>query len=176
MSPEKASYGGSKNPVASGSDSRRKSRFPAKSTPPEASYTAAARKRTPLRVGDKTASPSKNKPGNSKAEISEFEEGDARRVGERAKLSKPETKRALFQAPIAPLSQNEESGEDSVIAVSNAAVDVRKNSQVEWEDLSLIRNQLVQIEKQQTSLMDLLQVWLYSGILLLLYFCWPFWD
>ncbi|KAJ7956302.1 Microtubule-associated protein TORTIFOLIA1 [Quillaja saponaria] len=50
----------------------------------------------------------------------------------------------------------QEESQDSTVQDSNIPKDQRTNHK-ECEDLSLIRNQLVQIEKQQSSLMDLLQ-------------------
>lgn len=93
-----------------------------------------------------------------------------RRNNEKPKFSKPETKRTLFYkssddkghkfggcrsgSRVAPCH---EENRQSTVVVSNVTEDIHKNHK-ECEDLSLIRNQLVQIEKQQTSLLDLLQV------------------
>ncbi|KAJ0105576.1 hypothetical protein Patl1_17947 [Pistacia atlantica] len=92
-----------------------------------------------------------------------------RRNNENARLPKPDTRRALFNkssddkvqkfgglrsgSRVAPC--HEESHEDTVV-VSNNCENLHTNHK-DCEDLSLIRNQLVQIEKQQSSLLDLLQ-------------------
>ena len=156
-------------------------------TPPDSSYATTARKRSPLKTNEKKVNSAmfrkldKKKPSNWNVEIAvpngAFETGileddHKERDGsdEKTKLSKPETKRALFYkssddkghrfggfrsgSRVAPC---QEESKDSTVVVSNATADIHKNHS-ESEDLSLIRNQLVQIEKQQSSLLDLLQV------------------
>lgn len=92
-----------------------------------------------------------------------------RRNVETDRLSKAETKRLLFsknsddkmhkfggsksESRVVPC---QEEIPESTVVVSNVS-DFPRN-QKECEDLALIRNQLVQIEKQQSSLLDLLQV------------------
>lgn len=158
-----------------------------KSTPPDASPATAARRRSPLSGGDKKASLSmlqkveRKKPLDWKVEVSvrksssgELKERDEnipdRRFSEKAKISKPETKRALFNkisddktikfggfrsgSRVVPCP--EEFPESTVVA-SNATDDLHRNHK-DSEELHLIRNQLNQIEKQQSSLLDILQV------------------
>ncbi|KAK9278422.1 hypothetical protein L1049_027987 [Liquidambar formosana] len=91
-----------------------------------------------------------------------------RRENEKIRFSKPETKRVLFTknsddkthkfggfrsgSRVVPCQESSE----STVVVSNATKDLNGNHK-ECEDLSLIRKQLVQIENQQSSLLDLLQ-------------------
>ena len=88
---------------------------------------------------------------------------------ERSRFSKPEVRRALFGKNADDKSHKfggskngsrvvpcHEDSDDSVV-VSNGAKDQNTNDK-DSEDLSLIRNQLSEIEKQQSSLLDLLQV------------------
>ncbi|KAI3464026.1 hypothetical protein Pfo_020689 [Paulownia fortunei] len=96
---------------------------------------------------------------------------DERATGEeeRKQFEKPEIKRALF---------NENNGKqklglfkggsrvvpcgDASVVISNETGDICRN-QRECEDLSLIRKQLLQIENQQSNLMDLLQRFIGSS-------------
>lgn len=89
-------------------------------------------------------------------------------------VSKPETKRALFSkssdenlpkpsgfrygSRVVPCPEERS---DFTLVASNTAEDHHRNNK-DCEDLSSIRNQLVQIEQQQSSLLDLLQVCLLS--------------
>ncbi|XP_015883618.2 TORTIFOLIA1-like protein 3 isoform X1 [Ziziphus jujuba] len=98
-----------------------------------------------------------------------------RRTSEKTRISKLETRRTLFHkssddkghknggfrsgSRVAPVL---EENRESTVVVSNVTEDIHKNHR-ECEDLSLIRNQLVQIEKQQTSLLDLLQRFIGSS-------------
>lgn len=99
--------------------------------------------------------------------VDAHEDGTVLKVknNENTRLPKPETKRALFSrisddkvhklrsgARVTPY--NEESHE---FTVSNNTENIHIK-QKDCEDLSTIRNQLVQIEQQQSSLLDLLQV------------------
>jgi len=72
--------------------------------------------------------------------------------------SKSEPKRSLFSknhaSSVVPYPKDDSEG---TMAVSNAPSDVCRHHK-DCEELSLIRKQLVQIENQQSSLMDLLQV------------------
>ncbi|EXB29764.1 hypothetical protein L484_008927 [Morus notabilis] len=174
---------------------RKKSILASRSTPPDSSYATTARKRTPHKGSDKKASPSmfqKKKPLNWKVEIAvpnaasqkkvledDYDERDEndpkRRINEKANLSKPETKRALFHknsedkghkfggfrsgSRVVPY---QEESKNSTVLVSNVSEDIHKNH-IECEDLSSIRHQLVQIEKQQSSLLDLLQRFIGSS-------------
>lgn len=90
---------------------------------------------------------------------------------ERPRFLKPETRRTLFYkssddkghkfggfrsgSRIVPCHEEKR---ESTVVVSN----VTEDNYRECEDLSLIRNQLVQIEKQQTSVLNLLQVYLFN--------------
>lgn len=92
-----------------------------------------------------------------------------RRNVEKNRLSKPETKRLLFvrnsddkmhrsggtksESRVVPC---QEKSPETTVAVNNFN-DFSRNHK-ECDDLVLIRHQLVQIEKQQSSLLDLLQV------------------
>lgn len=153
-----------------------------RSTPPDASLETTARRRSPLSGGDKRTSSSmfqkveRKKPLDWKVQVSvrnsasgELKERDEN-IPFRRKISKPETKRALFNkisddkiikfgglrsgSRVVPCP--EEVPEPTVVA-SNAMEDLHKNHK-DSEELHLIRNQLNQIEKQQSSLLDILQV------------------
>ncbi|XP_038878681.1 TORTIFOLIA1-like protein 3 [Benincasa hispida] len=149
-----------------------------KSTPPDASLATAARKRSPLSGGDKKGSLSmlqkveRKKPLDWKVEVSvrrspsvELKERDEnipdRRFNEKPKISKPETKRALFKSGSRVVPCPEEFPESTVVA-SNATDDLHRNHK-DSEELHLIRNQLSQIEKQQSSLLDILQNFIGSS-------------
>ncbi|GMH01319.1 hypothetical protein Nepgr_003158 [Nepenthes gracilis] len=78
-------------------------------------------------------------------------------------LSKPELKRGLFANNSgSPVVTYTKGGSESTVVVSNTTAEICR-SHKDCEDLSLIRNQLVQIEKQQSSLMDLLQKFIGSS-------------
>lgn len=159
-----------------------------RSAQPDSSYATPVKKRSPLKNSDRNTTPvitrkvERKKPSDWKVEIAVSNslsrgtgEDDPRAGnenipdgsnGEIYRTLKPETRRALFSrnsdekvqrfggfrsgSRVVPC--NEESSESNVIQ------DVHKNHR-DCEDLSLIRNQLVQIEKQQSSLLDLLQVY-----------------
>ncbi|KAF4349562.1 hypothetical protein G4B88_009538 [Cannabis sativa] len=156
-------------------------------TPPDSSYTTTARRKKTRQsqdvseAGQEEAIELECQCSCSKWSLRERRDscddckerdGDVqdKRSNEKAKLSKPETKRALFYkssddkghrfggsrsgSRVAPF---QEDSNDSTVVVSNATADIHKNHN-ESEDLTLIRHQLVQIEKQQSSLSDLLQV------------------
>lgn len=75
------------------------------------------------------------------------------------KATKPETRRALFGQKAAGsrvVPYHEEKSEHTVV-MSNETGDLYRN-QKECEELSQIRKQLVQIETQQSNLIDTLQV------------------
>ncbi|KAK6123014.1 hypothetical protein DH2020_043243 [Rehmannia glutinosa] len=76
---------------------------------------------------------------------------------ERKQFAKPEIKRALFNEKY----EKHKLGEASVV-FSNDIGDICRN-QRDCEDLSLIRNQLVQIENQQSNLLDILQRFIGSS-------------
>lgn len=93
---------------------------------------------------------------------------------ENCKLSKPETKRSLFSKNSDDRMQKFGAhkngsrvvpclGEDPASSVVVSNVPDFHGNHKECEDLSLIRNQLVQIEKQQSSLLDLLQRFIGSS-------------
>lgn len=178
---------GARNVSSAGTQMRKKQTPPKRSTPPDSSYATTARKRSPLKNSDRntttaiTRKTDQKKPSHWKVEIAVSNslsrgtgdddpgEGDEnvpdRSNGEICRASKPETRRALFcknsdervhrlagfrsGSRVAPC--NEE------VSKSNIVQDLHRNHK-DCEDLSLIRNQLVQIEKQQSSLLDLLQV------------------
>lgn len=153
-------------------------------TPADSSSATTARKRSPLKSNEKKPNSAlfrklgNKKPSDWKVEIAVSNASGAFEVDckernenipegrnfEKNKLTKPETKRALFSknvdgykngSRVAPCQ--EESPASTVVVSNNVTEDLRKNHK-ESEDLSLIRNQLVQIENQQSSLLDLLQV------------------
>ncbi|XP_004299598.1 PREDICTED: microtubule-associated protein TORTIFOLIA1 [Fragaria vesca subsp. vesca] len=172
--------------------SRKKHILANRLTPPDSSYATTARKRSPFKSNEKKT-PSMfrrsehKKPldmeveiaaGNASGAFRDCYEGDENapeRINEKTRFSKPETKRALFQkssdnkvlkfggsragSRVAPYL--EETSESTVV-VSNATEDIHKNHR-ECEDLSLIRSQLSQIEKQQSNLFDLLQRFIGSS-------------
>ncbi|KAK6148392.1 hypothetical protein DH2020_019304 [Rehmannia glutinosa] len=93
---------------------------------------------------------SEDNPLDGDGRVSEIEE-------ERKQFAKPEIKRALFNEK----HEKHKLSEASVV-VSNETGDICRN-QRDCEDLSLIRNQLVQIENQQSNLLDLLQRFIGSS-------------
>ncbi|KAK4747302.1 hypothetical protein SAY87_026339 [Trapa incisa] len=163
-----------------------------RSTPPDSSLATTLRKRSPLKNRDRNTSPAitrkveQKKASDWKVEISVSsslsrgtgedgpKEGNENipdgSKGEIYRPLKPDTRRALFSrnsdervhrpggfwsgSRVAPC--NEESSESNIIQ------DLHRNHK-DCEDLSLIRNQLVQIEKQQSSLLDLLQKFMGSS-------------
>nr|POE83842.1 tortifolia1-like protein 3 [Quercus suber] len=158
-------------------------------TPADSSSATTARKRSPLKSNDKKPNSAlfrklgNKKPSDWKVEIAVSNASGAFEVDckernenipegrsfEKNKLTKPETKRALFSknvdgyknaSRVAPCQ--EESPASTVVVSNNVTEDLRKNHK-ESEDLSLIRNQLVQIENQQSSLLDLLQRFIGSS-------------
>ncbi|XP_022885324.1 TORTIFOLIA1-like protein 4 [Olea europaea var. sylvestris] len=90
---------------------------------------------------------------------------------ERNKFTKPEIKRALFNENsdekkqklgfFKPVSRVMPSDHESFVTVNETGVPCR--NQKECEDLSLIRKQLVQIENQQSNLLDILQKFIGSS-------------
>lgn len=181
----------SKNSCTPGSEAPqlRKKLIPTSgSTPADSSAATTARKRSPLKSTDRKTSPAifrkldRKKGSDWKVEISvaNDREGDENvpegRNIEKNRLSKPETKRVLFGKNSDDKMQKfggyktgsrvvpclEEMSPEPTVVVSNATEDLHRNHK-ESEDLSLIRNQLVQIEKQQSSLLDLLQRFIGSS-------------
>ncbi|XP_062116387.1 TORTIFOLIA1-like protein 3 [Humulus lupulus] len=193
---------GARNSGGAGSEAlqlRKRPVLPNKATPPDSSYTTTARKRSYLKSEEKKANSGlfrkldKKKPSNWNVNVAvpngpserggirgddrKERDGDVsdKRSNEKTKLSKLETKRALFYkssddkghrfggfrsgSRVAPC---QEESNDSTVVVSNATADIHKNH-TECEDLTLIRHQLVQIEKQQSSLLDLLQRFMGSS-------------
>lgn len=171
-----------------GTQTRKKKPPARRSTPPDSLSAATARKLSPLKNSEEnsihaiTWKADQKKPSDWKVEISipsslSIGSGDDdpregrndkildRSIGETYGASKPETRRALFSrnsdekvnklgsfrsgSRVAPFNDE--------ISESNSIQDLHKNHK-DCEDLSSIRNQLVQIEKQQSSLLDLLQV------------------
>ncbi|KAG7023161.1 TORTIFOLIA1-like protein 3 [Cucurbita argyrosperma subsp. argyrosperma] len=181
---------GSKNNSSTRLDSptpRKNASSVCRSTPPDASPATTARRRSPLSAGDKKASLSmlqkveRKKRLDWKVEVSarkspsgELKERDEnipdRRISENTKITKPETRRALFNkisddkmikfgglrsgSRVVPCPDE---GHESTVVASNATDDLHRNHK-DSEELHLIRNQLNQIEKQQSSLLDILQV------------------
>lgn len=76
--------------------------------------------------------------------------------------SKQETKRGLFMKnPGSRVVPYPEDDSEATVAISNMPADICRHHK-DFEDLAQIRKQLVQIENQQSSLMDVLQVILGS--------------
>ncbi|CAN1183057.1 TORTIFOLIA1-like protein 3 [Linum perenne] len=151
----------------------------------------SSRKRGPLKGADKKKSPAmtqpqvnRKKPLDWKVEVtvsdSSFTGVDddtsmKRRIDDAAqrRLTKTETRRALFGrnsdektaksngfksgARVAPHDDN---GNSTVVSNS---VENHHNNQKDSEDLTLIRSQLLQIERQQSSLLDLVQRFIGSS-------------
>jgi hypothetical protein len=165
----------------------KKSILAMRTTLPDGSLAATARKRSPLKSTEKKTSLAmygkvdQKKLVDWKVEISVPNSISSTAAGENdrneknanvseRRFAKPETKRALFSknsdektlkfggfksgSRVAPCY--EESPQSTVVASSGT--ENQHSNHKEPEDLSLIRNQLVQIERQQSSLLDLLQV------------------
>ncbi|KAG6753042.1 hypothetical protein POTOM_043086 [Populus tomentosa] len=170
---------------------RKKSILDIKNTPPDSSLATTARKRGPLKSTDERTSPAmygkvdQKKMVDWKVEISVPNSISSTAAGENdlkmknaevpeKRLAKPETKRSLFSknaddkklkfggfksgSRVAPC--HEESPHSTVVASSGTE---NHHNNHECEDLSLIRYQLVQIERQQSSLLDLLQNFIGSS-------------
>ncbi|KAB2633428.1 microtubule-associated protein TORTIFOLIA1 [Pyrus ussuriensis x Pyrus communis] len=164
---------------------KKKATSASRSTPPESSYATTATKTSTLKSKDKKANPGtlgkpdRKKPSDWEAEISAlgapssagafddgFKEMDENIPERRINGN---TKRTLFRrssdnkvhkfggsrsgSRVAPYHEERT---ESTVVVSNVTEDNHKNHR-ECEDLSRIRNQLLQIEKQQSSLLDLVQ-------------------
>lgn len=79
------------------------------------------------------------------------------KVEDRNRFTKAEAKRTLFGKSGSRVAPFQDDKSESAVVVSNETGDIQRNHK-ESEDLSLIRKQLVQIETQQSNLMDLLEV------------------
>lgn len=88
--------------------------------------------------------------------LKQYEQDLSTNEGERKQFEKPVIKRALFKGG----SRVVPCGDDNVV-VSNETGDICRNKR-DCDDISLIRKQLLQIENQQSNLLDLLQVHLSS--------------
>lgn len=104
------------------------------------------------------------KPSNVKVDTSDSSvmsvSQDQKAFNEGRRFENPEIRRALFKDDYEKQNLVYETG--CRVIPSNEAGDVCRN-QRDCEDLSLIRKQLVQIENQQSNLLDILQV---SNVLL----------
>ncbi|XP_044476243.1 TORTIFOLIA1-like protein 3 [Mangifera indica] len=181
------------NNFTSGLELQRKSISAGKSTPPDGSFANTVRKRGPFKKTSQEIFQKleHKKPSNWKVEISVpgsaslmdaeddvmERDGNAseRRKNEKTRPPKPDTKRALFNkssddrmhkfgglrsgSRVVPC--HEESRENTLVFSDNCE-NLQMNHK-DCEDLSLIRNQLVQIENQQSSLLDLLQRFIGSS-------------
>lgn len=142
------------------------------------SAVTTARKISPLNSSEKKTGPAifrkldRKKPSDFKVETSVligpgkaiFEDNPMNtdeRIIEKDKeinsLTKPEAKRTLFSKSGSRVVPCQEEVSESTVVVSNETGDILRN-QKGSEDLSMIRKQLVQIENQQSNLLDLLQV------------------
>ncbi|XP_019464835.1 PREDICTED: microtubule-associated protein TORTIFOLIA1-like isoform X2 [Lupinus angustifolius] len=119
-----------------------------------------------------------NDPSAATADHGDLQETDGtvleRSKKDKSRLLKPEMRRALFNKN--PDDKTEKFGEykagsrvvpcheecQNSVPVSDVSKDIIKNEK-ETEDLYLIRNQLHQIEKQQSSLLDLVQKFIGSS-------------
>ncbi|XWS51042.1 hypothetical protein CRYUN_Cryun12cG0142100 [Craigia yunnanensis] len=170
---------------------RKKPTLTTRSTPPDSSFETTARKRSPVKATIQKVNG--RKPLDWRVEIAvphpatvtgahedslkeRRENVLHRRNNEDVKSAKFEIKRSLFSnknpddkphkfggsksgSRVAPC--HEETPESTGV-VSNASENLHANHK-DCEDLSLIRNQLVQIEKQQSTLLDLLQRFICSS-------------
>ncbi|KAL1531797.1 TORTIFOLIA1-like protein 3 [Salvia divinorum] len=162
---------------------------PATRTPhADGSRASTARKRSPLGSNVKKTGPAlfqkldRKKPSDLKVEIVtpagcygvELSDGKGEHAmetseGEKKAFEKSGIKRALFKENngkhklgfFRGASRVVPCGDTSVV-VSNETGDICRN-QKESDDLSLIRNQLLQIESQQSNLMDMLQKFIGSS-------------
>ncbi|KAJ8772946.1 hypothetical protein K2173_028123 [Erythroxylum novogranatense] len=175
---------GSKAPRTAGSEAIHKNkRTYNRTTPPD---SLSARKRVPLKSVEKKASSGilrkvdckKNLDWKAEiavpraASVSCGDDSDVREGcdgGPERRITKPDLKRALFNknyddkmlkfvgsksgSRVVPCHEERP---ESANAVS-VGIENQDTNRKESEDLSLIRNQLVQIEKQQSSLLDILQ-------------------
>ncbi|KAK8362357.1 hypothetical protein V6Z12_A03G096900 [Gossypium hirsutum] len=150
-----------------------------RSTSPDGSFATPGRKRSPLKAT--TQETNGKKPLDRRVDIASplaatlprarengFQE---RRNNENARSAKSEIRRSLFSNKNSDDKTHKISGSksgsrvapcqeeipESTVMVSTASENLSSNHK-DCEDLSLIRTQLVQIEKQQSSLLDLLQV------------------
>ncbi|KAH1114704.1 hypothetical protein J1N35_008082 [Gossypium stocksii] len=155
-----------------------------RSTPPDSSFATPGRKRSPLKAT--TQETNGKKPLDWRVDIASplaatvpgarengFKE---RRNNENARSAKSEIRRSLFSNKNSDDKTHKISGSksgsrvapcqeeipESTVVVRNASENLSSNHK-DCEDLSLIRTQLVQIEKQQSSLLDLLQRFICSS-------------
>ncbi|XP_038678889.1 TORTIFOLIA1-like protein 3 [Tripterygium wilfordii] len=184
---------GSKHSIAARSEAsrmRKKSIPASRSTPPASSLATVAGKKNPPPNGSgkKTSSAMFQKLDGKKASDWNVEISvptatssigdcvDAHRIKEeqgndKTRFGKQETNRALFNrssdgnihkfgaSRVAPC--HEKTPESNVLI--NSGTENHNNNHKESEDLSLIRKQLVQIEKQQSSLLDHIQRFIGSS-------------
>ncbi|KAK5846236.1 Microtubule-associated TORTIFOLIA1 -like protein [Gossypium arboreum] len=155
-----------------------------RSTSPDSSFATPGRKRSPLKPT--TQETNGKKPLDRRVDIASplaatlprarengFKE---RRNNENARSAKSEIRRSLFSNKNSDDKTHKISGSksgsrvapcqeeipESTVMVSTASENLSSNHK-DCEDLSLIRTQLVQIEKQQSSLLDLLQRFICSS-------------
>lgn len=114
-----------------------------------AMFRKLERKKTPIPDGSGTLTSKDNSQGRDEKVIEKGED--------RNRYIKPEAKRTLFNKSGSRVAPCQDEKSESTVVVSNETGEIQRN-QKESGDLSLIRKQLVQIETQQSNLMDLLQV------------------
>ncbi|XP_022135420.1 TORTIFOLIA1-like protein 3 isoform X2 [Momordica charantia] len=160
---------GSKNNSSSRLDApipRKNATAICRSTPPDASLATTARRRSPLSGGDKKTSLSmfqkveRKKPLDWKVEVSVRKSPYLTRTIEGELKERDENipdRRSGSRVVPCP-----EEGPESTVVASNAHDDLHRNHK-DSEELHLIRNQLNQIEKQQSSLLDILQNFIGSS-------------
>lgn len=158
----------------------RKKTSSSRTTLPDHSAVTTARRRDSLKIAEKKTGPSLFRKADCKRPLdwkvgvaipnSNSSTGISGNDDAEAKMTKPGTKRTLLSknsddkilkfggcksgSRVVPCQ--EESPVSTVVASNN--IENHHTNHKECEDLSLIRNQLVQIERQQSSLLDLLQV------------------
>ncbi|KAI3785739.1 hypothetical protein L1987_44864 [Smallanthus sonchifolius] len=151
------------------SDGRYPPRIPqvtSKRTVPNGSFTATATRRISLENSNKKTGPAmfrkldRKKPNDRKSAIATLDDDHINN-----KLARPVTKRALFNQIVDEEVQESEYQNaklSTTVVESNITEDIRRSHR-DSQELSLIRNQLVQIETQQSNLLDLLQKFIGSS-------------
>ncbi|XP_022775442.1 TORTIFOLIA1-like protein 3 [Durio zibethinus] len=181
----------SSNADVAAPQTRKKPTLITRSTPPDSSFATTARKRSPLKATIQKVNGKKpldwrveiavphatTVTGAREGSVKERSENVLQRKNnENVKSTKSEIKRSLFRNKNSDDKHNKVGGSksgsrvapcheetpESTVVVSNAYENLNANHK-DCEDLSLIRNQLVQIEKQQSSLLDLLQRFICSS-------------
>ncbi|CAI9112485.1 OLC1v1012942C1 [Oldenlandia corymbosa var. corymbosa] len=168
--------------ISSGAPQLKKKLFSSKSSLCNGSWVASGSKRNLVLGAEKKTGPAMfrkldpKKPSDSKSKTfiptdfgNEISEGNPtnkfeksiEKGEERNKLSKAHNKRSLFIKSGFRVVPCEDEISDATVVVSNETSEIKNLK--DSEDLSLIRKQLVQIENQQSNLLDLLQKFMGSS-------------